>query len=75
MLNADVQTVDADQKRKVAVVERKKRETSPLLQRQRKLNGLFTSSPFSSGEVVKFFYISSPSRPLVHGEKKKEITN
>lgn len=34
----------------------KQQETSPLLQRRRKLNEPFTSSPFSSGEVVKVFY-------------------
>lgn len=41
-------------------------DTSPLLQRHRRLNELFRSAPFSFGEVVKFFYISLPSS-LVHG--------
>lgn len=75
LLKAGVQTVGAGRKRQVAVVENKKKETSPLLQRHRKLNEPFISSPFSSGEVVKVFYISLPSSPLVHSEKKKETTN
>lgn len=75
LLKAGIQTVGAGRKRQVAVVENKKKETSPLLQRHRKLNEPFISSPFSSEEVVKVFYISLPSSPLVHSEKKKETTN
>lgn len=63
------------QKKGCCCGEEKNKETSPMLQRGRKLNEPFTSSLFSSGEVVKLFYISSPSPPLVHGEKKKEIIN
>lgn len=60
LLKAGVQAVAAGRKRQFAVVEnkKKKKETSPLLQRLRKLNEPFTSSPFSLGEVAKVFYIS-----------------
>lgn len=75
LLKAGIQNVGAGRKRQVAVVENKKKETSPLLQRHRKLNEPFISSPFSSGQVVMVFYISLPSSPLVHSEKKKETTN
>lgn len=70
-LRADVQTTSPDWKVR-SLLWIKRRENSALHQRCRKLNESFISSPFSSGELVMFFYNThSPLLPLLAGRKER----
>lgn len=70
-LRADVQTTSPDWKVRL-LLWIKRRENSALHQRCRKLNESFISSPFSSGELVMFFYnTQSPLLPLLAGRKER----
>lgn len=71
LLKTGIQTVGAGRKRQVAVVENKKKETSPLLQRHRKLNEPFISSPFPQEKWLRSFIFHCLLLPLFTARKRK----